>query len=164
MPAVEPLHLCMSNNFIQLYVHLIFSVAHRDAVIANEFADELYRYMAGILKKYGHTPVIINGMPDHVHVLTGLHPAMSVSDTVKQLKQSSSYWINEHRLVRGLFRWQNGYGAFSYGASQIDAVVGYIRNQQEHHRRRTFQEEYRDFLIKYGITEIDHFMPKALMG
>ena len=109
--------------------------------------------MAGIIKNKGQKPIIINGVEDHVHVFLGLKPAMALSDLVRDIKNNSSNFINEHSWIKGKFNWQNGYGAFSYSHSQMDAVYNYIQNQEEHHKQLSFRDEYLDFLRKF---EIEH--------
>ncbi|MCP4398744.1 MAG: IS200/IS605 family transposase, partial [bacterium] len=139
------------DTFTQLYVHLIFAVQHRQYLLHDPVAPRVFKYMSGIVRDLKHKSMIVNGMPDHVHLLLGLHPSVSISDTVHDIKRGSSLWINQERMFRGKFAWQEGYGAFSYSRSQLNDVYHYIENQQEHHRRRTFREEYVDFLEKFAL-------------
>jgi len=109
--------------------------------------------MAGIIKAKGQKSIIVNGVADHVHVFVGLKPAMNISDLVRDIKNNSSNFINEQKFIQTKFSWQEGYGAFSYAHSQVESVYQYIANQEEHHRKKTFHEEYLDFLQKF---EVDH--------
>ena len=145
--------------FTQMYIQLVFAVKNREALIFEEHQDEVYRYVSSILSNLKHKSIIINGMPDHIHILFGLNPSISISDTVWELKRSSSMFINKKNWYqRGQFYWQDGYGGFSYSKSQIDHVYNYIKNQKEHHKRLTFKEEYINFLKEYGLD----FDPKFL--
>lgn len=148
----------MANTYTQIYVHIIFAVAHREAMISESWQDKLYRYLAGACQKRHHFVHAINGTADHVHLLIGMHPSESIAVLVKELKIQSTRWINE-RFHSGGFSWQSGYGAFSYSRSQIHTVKSYIEHQKEHHKRRPFQEELADILRKAGIE----YSPQYLM-
>jgi REP element-mobilizing transposase RayT len=115
-------------------------------------------YMSGIVTNLGHKSIIINGMADHLHLFIGLNPTISISETVKELKRSSTLFINEKRFFNGNFEWQAGYGGFSYGRSQVRRVFEYIKNQEVHHQKRTFKEEYLEFLDLYEIKYEDRFL------
>lgn len=142
----------MANTYSQINIHCVFSVKGRENVITKNFREELFRYMAGILKNDGSYPLAVNGWLDHVHVFFELPPALSVSDQMRMLKATSSKWINENKLVEGKFSWQEGYGCFSYSRSQRDTVIQYIVNQEAHHKKQTFREEYFDLLRKFEIS------------
>ena len=118
--------------------------------------------MTGIVQNQGHKLIAVNGMPDHVHAFIGLNPKYSVSELMQYLKMDSAKWINEKRLIPGRFEWQSGYGAFSYGHSQIDSVVKYIQNQEEHHRKKTFLEEYIMFLKKFNVPYDERYVFKPI--
>lgn len=152
----------MPNTYTQIHLQLVFAVKHRAAVIAPAWKYDLYGYMTGIIHQYKHKLIVINGMPDHVHILIGMRPTQSLSDLMKQLKQDASKWINDNRLTGSQFAWQEGYGAFSYGKSQLPAVISYIENQEEHHRTRTFMDEYQHFLDVFGIDYEDKYLFKPL--
>ena len=152
----------MPNTYTQIYIQTVFAVKHRFGLIHTEWKTELYRYMTGIVQNQGHKLLAINGMPDHVHVFIGLNPKQAISDLLQDLKGDSSKWINAQRLTKGRFEWQSGYGAFSYGQSQIDSVVRYISNQEEHHRKRTFLEEYISFLQKFDVPYDERYVFKPL--
>ena len=139
------------GTFTQIYIHLVFAVKNREAVIKSEFQEEVYKYMSGTINSMGHKALAINGMPDHIHVFLGLHPAMAISELVKELKRSSTNFINDKNWLPGKFQWQTGFGGYSYSRSQIDFVINYIKNQKEHHKKRTFREEYMKFLKDYDI-------------
>jgi len=141
----------MPNTYTQIYIQLVFAVKGRQSLINESFRDELEKYICGIIRDKKHKPLAIYCMPDHIHILVGLHPAEAISTLVQQVKANSSGFINDRKFVRERFNWQEGYGAFSYARSQVDAVVKYIANQPEHYRKRTFQEEYLTFLEKFEV-------------
>jgi len=141
----------MANTFSQIYIQTVFAVNGRLSLIRPEFKEELYKYMTGIVRNNGQKLISINGMSDHVHILIGLKPAMALADLVRDIKADSSNFINEKKWVRGRFSWQEGYGAFSYGHSQLDTIIRYIQNQEQHHRRRSFKDEYLTWLKKFEI-------------
>ena len=141
----------MANTYTQLYVHLVFAVKNRLGLIAPSWKDRLYQYISALLTKRNHKLFAINGMQDHVHIFVSMSPTQSVSEMAGEIKRASSLWINENRLVLGHFEWQDGYGAFTYAKSQIDAVMNYINNQETHHHVKTFREEYMEFLRLYNV-------------
>lgn len=153
----------MANTYTQIHLHLIFAVKFRDGVIQKSWKDELYKYITGIIQGNKHKLIAINGMPDHVHILIGMRPIQSLSDLLQDIKGSSSKWINEKNFVKGKFEWQEGYAAFSYGKSQIKNVINYIENQEEHHRNRTFTEEYIAFLEKFEVEYDEKYIFKDLI-
>ena len=148
----------MANTFSQIYIHTVFAVNGRLSLIRPEFKEELYKYITGIVQNDGHKLIAINGMLDHVHILIGLKPVMALSDLVRDIKANSSNFINEKKWVRGKFSWQEGYGAFSYGHSQLDMIVSYIRNQERHHGRRSFKDEHLTLLRKFDIAFDDKYV------
>lgn len=148
----------MANTYCQLYVHVIFAVKNRGCFLADTWRDELYRYMTGTAEAHSHRVYAIGGMRDHVHILVSMSPTQSVSDMVRDLKRASAIWIKERHLVDGNFAWQEGYGAFTYGKSQISDVIGYIRNQKQHHIGKTMQEEYKEFLALFGIEFDERYL------
>ena len=153
----------MANTYSQIYIHVVFAVKGRESSISNKFKDELYKYITGIIQHHKHKLIAINGMADHIHILVGIRPKQSISDLMQDVKASSSKWINEKQLAQGRFEWQEGYGAFSYGKSQLKDVVAYINNQEEHHRIKTFKEEYIDFLQKFEVEYDEKFIFKNLV-
>jgi len=141
----------MANTYTQLYIHIVFAVLGRESLISNSWKDELYKYIAGIIKEKGQKPYIINGMHEHIHILISIHPNINLSDLVRDIKSNSSKWINEKSLVKGRFSWQEGFGAFSYGQSQLPALINYIKNQEAHHNVKSFKEEYHELLKKFEV-------------
>jgi REP element-mobilizing transposase RayT len=141
----------MAWTFSQIYMHVVFGVKGRENLISIKWKDDLYKYIAGIIKGKGHKSIIINGMPDHIHALIGMKPSVAIADLVRDIKNNSTNFINDKRLVTGKFSWQEGYGVFSYSHSNIKNVYDYILNQEKHHMKRTFKEEYLDFLNKFEI-------------
>ncbi|MDA6069626.1 IS200/IS605 family transposase [Flavobacterium sp. AC] len=153
----------MANTYTQIHIHFVFAVKFRQGIINKEWKEELYKYIAGIIKNNNHKLLAINGISDHVHILIGIRPAQSISDLMKNIKQDSSKWINNSRFLECHFEWQEGYGAFSYSKSQLTAVISYIENQELHHKKRTFREEYIDFLEKFEIDYEEKFIFKELI-
>lgn len=152
----------MPNTYTQIYIHTVFTVQNRLSLINSKWRDELYMYISGIVTKQGHKLISIGGMPDHLHVFIGLKPNQSVSDLLQDIKGDSSKWINLKGFVKGKFEWQSGFGAFSYSISQIDDVVKYIQNQEEHHKRMTFIQEYKQFLDKFQISFDERYVFKQI--
>ena len=153
----------MANTFTQIHIHFVFAVKYRNCVIHDSWKDELYKYITGIVQNNKHKMICINGMQDHVHVLIGLKPIQSVSDLMQDIKGSSSKWINERKFVQAKFEWQEGYGGFSYGKSQLRDVINYIENQEKHHGKRSFIDEYRDFLKLFDVEFDEKFVFKDLI-
>jgi REP element-mobilizing transposase RayT len=142
----------MANTFSQIYIQTVFAVSSRRSLITPAFKEDLYKYITGIVRNQGQKLISINGMPDHVHILIGLRPAMALADLVQEIKADSTDFINKNKWVRGRFSWQEGYGAFSYGHSQLDTIIRYIQNQERHHQRRSFRSEYLTLLRKFDIA------------
>ncbi len=143
----------MAGTYSQIYIQVVFAVKNRENILLKPWRDEVFKYIAGIIKAKEQKPIIVNGVTDHVHLFIGLKPSMALSDLIREVKNNTTNFINEKKFVKGKFSWQEGYGAFSYSHSQIDSVYNYILNQEEHHRKKTFKEEYIEFLKKF---EIDH--------
>lgn len=152
----------MPNTYTQIHIQYVFAVKYRTGLIQKDWKNELYKYITGIIQNQNHKLLAINGMADHIHILIGLRPNQSISDLAKSTKQSSSLWINEQKLSKGKFAWQEGYGAFSYARSNIDKVIKYIENQEEHHRKKSFLEEYTDFLKAFEIEYEEKYLFKPL--
>jgi REP element-mobilizing transposase RayT len=153
----------MANTYTQIHIHFVFAVKFRNGIIQPQWKDNLYQYITGIIQNKNHKLLAINGMPDHIHILIGIRPSQSISDLMKDVKQGSSLWINENKLANGHFEWQVGYGAFSYSKSQLNSVIDYIKNQEIHHKKRTFREEYIQFLEKFEIDYDTEFIFKELL-
>ncbi len=148
----------MAGTFSQIYIHYVFAVKDRQNLLQKPWREEVFKYISGIIKGKDQKPIIINGVSDHVHVFVGLKPSMNISDLVRDIKNNSSNFINNNKFIKGKFSWQNGYGAFSYAHSQIESVYQYILNQEEHHRKKTFREEYIEFLQKFGIDYNEKYL------
>lgn len=148
----------MANTYSQLYTHLVFAVKGRQSLIQEDWKETLYKYISCIIRNQNQKLMIMNGMPDHVHLLIGMKPDMNTSDLVRDIKSHSSKWIHEQGFVKGKFEWQEGFGAFSVSQSQVPRLIDYIQNQELHHAKRSFQEEYVGFLEAYQID----FKPEYL--
>jgi len=148
----------MPNTFSQIYIQVVFAVKGRENLITNNWEDELHKYICGIVNGNKQKVYAINGMPNHIHILLSIKPDIAISDLMRDIKASSSKWINEKKFVLGKFQWQEGYGAFSYSQSQIDNVIKYIDNQKEHHSKTTFKEEYLELLQKFEIEYDEKYL------
>ena len=147
----------MANTYTQIYIQIVFAVQGRQSLIRPQHNDELQKFMTGIISGNGQKLIAINNMPDHFHILIGQKPNAALSDLVRDVKAGSSGFINDQRWVVGRFSWQEGFGAFSYSHSQLDTIIRYIQNQQEHHRRTTFQEEYLEFLKRFNVPHDERY-------
>jgi len=141
----------MPNTYTQLYIHSVFVVKWRQCLISPEWEDQLYKYITGILRNHQHRLLIINGMPDHIHMLFGLNPAQSISECMQTVKGECSGWINRMGFVRGRFEWQQGYAAFACDIPRRDAVYKYIENKKIHHNTKSFTEEYIELLNEFQV-------------
>lgn len=148
----------MAGTFSQIYIQLVFAVKGRESLIQPTWEEELFKYISGIVRNKEQKMLAINGMPDHIHLLIGMKPSCCLSDLVREIKKSSNEFINEKQFSPYRFQWQGGYGAFSYSHSALDNVIAYINNQKEHHIKKTFQDEYKDFLEKFKIEFKDEFL------
>ena len=141
----------MAGTYTQIYIQLVFAVKGRQNLIQQKNKLELNKYISGIITGKECKSIIVNGMPDHIHAFIGLRPSISVSDLARDVKNNSSNFINDNHWVKGKFSWQSGFGAFSYSRSQIDKVYNYILNQEKHHKKKTFKEEYLELMKKFEI-------------
>jgi putative transposase len=141
----------MAGTFSQIYIQVVFAVKGRENIIGKLWKDELHKYISGIITGKGQKSIIVNGMSEHIHAFIGLKPSMTISDLVRDIKNNSSKFINDKKFVKGKFSWQEGYGAFSYSHSHIGRVYNYILEQEKHHNKRTFKEEYLEMLEKFEI-------------
>ena len=139
-------------------MQIVFAVQGKQNLINEKIRERIEKYICGIISNNQSKPISIYCNPDHVHILIGLHPSISISDMARDIKSSSSKWINDNKWVKGRFQWQEGYGAFTYSKSQIDSVVKYILNQPEHHKKKSFKEEYLDILHKLDILYDDKYL------
>jgi len=138
-------------------------VKYRKAIIHKNWRDELFKYISGIIKNNNHKLLAINGVSDYVPILIGIRPVQAISELMKTVKQNSSKWINENKYINSHFEWQEGYGAFSYSKSQLNAVIEYIQKQEQHHKKKTFREEYINFLEKFEVDYDEKFIFKELI-
>ena len=152
----------MADTYTQLYIQFVFAVQNRKSLIHPEWELELHKYITGIIQNKSHKMIAINGMPDHLHMFIGFQPVDHMSELIKVVKGESSKWIKERNLVNGRFRWQEGYGAFSYSRSHIDRVYHYIQNQKEHHNKKTFRQEYIELLEKFDIDYDEKYIFKSV--
>lgn len=152
----------MSNTYTQIHLQCVFAVKYRDAVIDATWKERLHKYIIAIVNNNGHKLLTINSMPDHLHLFFGMRPHQSLSDLMRLVKGDSSEWINNQKLVRGKFRWQEGYGSFSYSKSHVKAVINYILNQEKHHHKKTFLEEYKEILQKFEVNFDERYIFKEL--
>jgi putative transposase len=141
----------MANTYSQVYLQFVFAVKGRQSLIPINCNDELQKYITGIIRNRKQKVLAINNVQDHIHIFVGFGTTMSISDFMEEVKAISSKFINEKGWIKGRFEWQRGYGVFSYSRSQLNSVIRYISNQREHHRKRTFKEEYIEFLKKFEI-------------
>ena len=152
----------MANTYTQIYIQIVFAVESRQNLIDPGHNGELQKYITGIVKAQRQKLFVINNMPDHVHVLIGQRPDSELSDLVGDLKSGSTNFINRQRWIKGRFSWQEGFGAFSYGHSQLNSVIRYIQNQQKHHRKRTFSQEYATLLNRFEVAYDERYVFKPI--
>jgi REP element-mobilizing transposase RayT len=148
----------MADTYSQIYIHIVFAVKGRNNLISKNWKDELYKYITGIITNEGQKLLAINGMADHIHIFIGLKPTATLSNIVRDIKANSSKFINDKKWIAGKFEWQQGFGAFSYSHSQLPNVISYIQNQEEHHKTKTFREEYIEFLKLYNVDFKNEFI------
>jgi putative transposase len=146
------------STYTQIYYHIVFSTKDRVPALVADKRDGLFRYIWGILKNLNCHLYRINGVEDHVHILTSLHPTACVSDLVKAVKTGAAKWIKENSLFPAFTHWQDGYGAFTVSHDDKDAVIEYIKNQEEHHKRVSFREEFREMLVKFGVQFDERYL------
>jgi len=148
----------MANTYTQIYIQVVFAVHGRQCLIHPDYKEEIHKYITGIVTNQGQKMLQINGVADHVHLLIGMKPNIALSDLVREIKSGSSKFINEKRWIKGKFHWQEGFGAFSYGHSQLDQVIQYIRDQEKHHQKNSFKNEYLMLLRKFDIAFEDKYV------
>jgi len=148
----------MANTYTQLYFHIVFAVKGRKNLISIIWKNELYKYITGVISNKNQKLMIVNGMPNHIHLLISTKPNCNLSDLVRAIKANSSKWINENKFVKGKFEWQRGFGAFTVSQSGIKPVIEYIKNQEEHHKQKAFRNEYIEFLKAYEIDFNDKYV------
>jgi len=148
----------MANTYTRIYIHIVFTVKGRQNLIEKKWKDDLYKYICGIVNGKEQKVYAIGGIADHIHILISIKPDIAISDLVRDIKANSSKWINEKRMVKGKFHWQEGFGAFSSTQSQLDTIIAYINNQENHHQKKTFKDEYFDFLQKFNIEYDEKYL------
>ncbi len=148
----------MAGTFSRIYLQYVFAVKGRENLLLKTWREEVFKYISGIIEGKNQKSIIVNGVSDHVHILVGLRPSISISDLIRDVKNNSSNFINKKGFIKGHFEWQDGYGVFSYSHSQIDEVYKYIQNQEQHHKKITFKEEYHSFLKKFEIEKDEKYL------
>jgi putative transposase len=148
----------MANTYTQLHIQLVFAVKYRRALIDPAWSGDLHAYLTGIVQNNKHKMLQVNSMPDHIHALIGLRPHQAISALVQNVKAETSKWICKRGFCRQKFAWQEGFGAFSYSKSDVPHVIRYIINQQEHHRKTTFLEEYKKLLTEFSIDYDEQYI------
>jgi putative transposase len=148
----------MANTYSQIFYHVVFAVRNRDSLITPTIKDDLYKYISGIITNQGQKLFVINGPTDHVHILMNCKPNMNLSDNIREIKEHSTKFINDKKILRGKFYWQEGFGAFSVSRKDVAMILDYIIKQEEHHKKKTFREEYLEFLIDNEIEFKDEYL------
>ncbi len=148
----------MANTYSQIYLQFVFAVRGRQSLIPPQHKEELHKYITGLVQNRKSKLLAVHAMPDHIHLFVGFKPVMAIAGFVKEIKVESNEFINSKKWVKGKFAWQNGYGVFSYSHSHISRVIHYIQNQEAHHRKSTFKEEYTSLLEKFQIAFEDKYL------
>lgn len=146
------------STFSQIYIQVVFAVKGRTSLIGASWEEELYKYMTGVITNKGQKLLAINGMPDHIHILIGMKPTCCLSDLIREVKKATNAFVKEKKFIKFKFEWQEGYGAFSYSHSALDNVIAYIQNQKEHHKKKTFKQEYIGFLKKFEVEHDEKYL------
>ena len=154
----------MANTYSQIYIQAVFAVKYRASLIQKEWKEELFKYIGGIFRNKDQKLIAIGGVEDHIHLLFGLKPSMAISELVRDVKSDSTEFINKKHLARGRFRWQEGFGAFSYSRSQLDQVGKYVLDQEAHHVGRSFKEEYIGLLERFEVEYEDRYLFDWIAG
>ena len=152
----------MANTYTQLHIQLVFAVKYRAAMIQKEWKDRLQQYITSIIQNNGHKMLQINSMPDHIHIFIGLRPDQSISALVQNVKSESSKWIKENKFCTSAFAWQEGFGAFSYSKTHVDSVIRYIQNQEAHHKKEPFLDEYKKMLKAFEVEYDERYIYNVL--
>jgi REP element-mobilizing transposase RayT len=153
----------MANTYTQIYIQIVIVVKGRQSLIPKSKQIILFKYITGIIQNKKHKLISINGVPNHIHFLIGLNPAEALSELIKEVKRCSTNFINDQKWLRGKFSWQEGYAGFSYSRSQLDGVIKYIDNQESHHQKKGFREEYLEMLKKFEVTFNERFIFDEIM-
>jgi len=153
----------MANTYHQIYLQTVFAVKYREAVIKKDWQPLLFGVIGNLINETSCKALIVNGVEDHIHCFLGLKPVVSVSELMKTVKAKSSKYINDHSLTPSRFEWQEGYGVFSYSHSELDSVYGYVLNQELHHKKQTFKDEYLELLQKFNVDYDDRYIFQDLV-
>ncbi|MCF0058982.1 IS200/IS605 family transposase [Dyadobacter sp. CY356] len=148
----------MANTYSQIYLQFVFAVKNRQSLIPQNQKKELHKYLTALVQNRKSKMLAVNCMPDHTHIFVGFKPVLSIPDFIKEIKVESNEFINSKKWTNYKFGWQEGYGVFSYSHSHISSVINYVLNQEEHHRKKTFKEEYHDFLKKFEVPFDDQYL------
>jgi REP element-mobilizing transposase RayT len=148
----------MPNTYTQIHIQFVFAVKYRQALIGKEWNESLHQYITWIFQRYNHKMLQINSMPDHIHILIGMRPNQSIASIIQLVKSESSKWIKENGFCAQPFAWQEGYGAFSYSKSHVDSVIRYIQNQEIHHRKQSFLNDYKQMLHVFDIPWDERYL------
>ena len=148
----------MANTYTQLFVHIIFSTKSREKLLSSSFREELFKYISEIINQKDQKSLAVNGTNDHVHIFVGIQPTITISDLVRDIKHSSTNFIKERRFIKHKFNWQKGYGAFTYSKSQVNGVIKYIMAQKEHHKEKSFEDEYLEFLKRFEVRYDERYV------
>ena len=154
----------MANTYSKLYVHVVFAVKGRESLISGSWREKLYKYICGIVNNNQQKVYAINGVQDHIHILLSVKPNILLSDLIRDIKANSTRWINENKFVKGIFHWQEGFGAFSVSQSMVDKTIKYINEQENHHAKISFKNEYLDLLKTYEIEFDERFIFDEIYG
>jgi REP element-mobilizing transposase RayT len=152
----------MANTFSQIYLQFVFAVKNRQCLVAKIHKEELHKYITGLVSHRKAKMLAVHCMPDHLHLFVGFKPVISIADFIKEIKVESNEFINDKKWIGGKFNWQEGYGVFSYSHSHIGSVINYIQNQEEHHQKKSFREEYQEFLKKFEIPFDEKYLFKFI--
>jgi putative transposase len=150
--------IVMANTYFQIYLHFVFAVNHRHCLIDKKHKNELHKYITGLVQNRKAKMLAVHCMPDHIHIFVGFNPSVLIADFVKEIKVESNQFINGKKWIRQKFRWQEGYGVFSYSRSHIGNVISYITNQEKHHQKRSFRQEYVTILKKFDVAFQDRYL------
>jgi putative transposase len=150
----------MANTYTQLHIQLVFAVKYRAALIQKEWKERLHQYITGVFQQNEHKMLQINSMPDHIHIFIGMRPHQSISSLVQNVKSESNKWVNENKFCRSVFAWQEGFGAFSYSKTHVPDVIRYIQNQEAHHKKETFLNEYKKMLKAFEVEYDERYIFK----
>jgi len=153
----------MANTYHQIYLQTVFAVKYRQAIIAKDWKNILHGVIGNLINENNCKTIIVNGVEDHVHCFLWLKPVVSISELMKTVKAKSSKYINDHKLTEERFEWQEGYGVCSYSQSQVDTVYKYIQNQEAHHKKQTFRDEYLGFLKKFKVLYDEQYIFQELI-